>query len=105
MNLEELTECAIDAKVAIANHETRIGSLEEIVKDIRDINLSIKEIALELKQTRTDLSEITSDVKTLKEEPKKNWTTFKTSIISAIGGVIGTAIIGGIVALIIYGAK
>lgn len=105
MNLEELTECAIDAKVSIANHETRIGTLEETVKDIRDITLSVRELAFSLKQTNENVETLTDEVRNIKEEPKKSWTTLKTAIISAIGGTIGTAIVGGIAALIIYAAK
>ena len=101
MDNEELTKCAIDSKICLANHETRITNLEETVKDIKDLTQVTSELAYCYKDLTAKYGDLNETVKTLAEAPQKKWVVLRTAIISSIGGSIGTGIIAGIVALIL----
>lgn len=104
MNPEFAENFVMDTKVSLANHETRIVTLEETVKDIKDLTMSVREIALNQRAMDEKIDDLSQTVRSITEEPKKNWSTLKASIISALGGALGTGIISGIVALIVNNA-
>lgn len=101
MDNEELTKCAIDAKIALANHETRITNLEETVKDIKDLTQVTSELAYCYKDLSSKYGDLNDTVKALAEAPQQKWVVIRTAILSGIGGTIGTGIIAGILAIIL----
>lgn len=108
MNPEFTDTFIIDTKTSLASHESRIITLEETVKDIKELTLSVREIALNQKVMNDKIDEnqksmnekidgLSTQVKEVTDAPKKNWVTIRTAILSSVGGAIGT----GIIALLI----
>ena len=93
MNPEFTDTFVIDTKTSLANHETRLITIEETVKDIKDLTLSVREIALNQKAMDEKIDGLTTQVKEVVDTPKKNWITIRTAILSSLGGAIGTGII------------
>lgn len=108
MNPEFTNEFIIETKTSLTNHESRLTTLEETVKDIKDLTLSVREIALNQKTMNDKIDEnqksmndkidgLSVQVKEVTDAPRKNWITIRTAILSSVGGAIGT----GIIALLI----
>lgn len=101
MNQETLDSFVMETKLDLSNHETRLITLEETVKDIRDLTMSVHDLAQAQQRMSENLDTLSMAIEEIKEAPKKNWNTLKASIISALGGAIGTGLITAGAALII----
>ena len=77
----------------------RIGALEKALENQNKLALSVEKMALNMEQMIKEQKKQGEELEELKSAPAKNWNTVKTSILSAIGGALGTAII----ALLVYG--
>ena len=81
-------------EICLTEYGVRLMRIEEAAKDLRSLAESVHELAFKQGNVEEKLDEMAQSVEELKDAPKKSWTTFKTAIISAIGGAIGTGIIG-----------
>ena len=102
-------------EICLTEYGVRLMKVEDNAKEIKELAMSVKEIAITQKNMGSNFDEkfetltnsivsITNDVKSITDEPRKAWSTLKTSIISAVGGSVSTAIIG-LLAYAIYSAK
>lgn len=58
MDIEKLYEEVVDMKVTLQNHEQRLITVEEAVKDNHKIATNVEIIAVEFKHMRNDMSEL-----------------------------------------------
>lgn len=77
----------------------RITVLEKAFEQQNKLVLSVEKMALTMQQMVTEQQKQGERLEELEKVPIKNWNTVKSSILSAIGGALGTAIIG----LIVFG--
>ena len=77
----------------------RIGAVEKALENQNKLALSVEKMALNMEQMLKEQKKQGEELEELKNAPVKNWNTVKTSILSALGGALGTAII----ALVVYG--
>ena len=77
----------------------RISTLEKALEKYNDLVLSVQKIANNMELMLKEQKKQGEELEELKNVPIKNWNTVKSSILSAIGGALGTAIIG----LIVFG--
>ena len=89
----------IDAEQARQNK--RIGEMEDTMKQYVALTLSVEKMAMSIEQMVKEQKRQGERLEELESAPVKNWNTVKASILSAVGGVIGTAIISAIVYSII----
>lgn len=89
----------IDAEQARQNK--RITAMEDAMKQYVTLTLSVEKMAMSIEQMVKEQKRQGERLEELESAPVKNWNTVKASILSAIGGVIGTAIIAAIVYSII----
>lgn len=89
----------IDAEQARQNK--RIGEMEDAMKQYVALTLSVEKMAMSIEQMVKEQKRQGERLEELESAPVKNWNTVKASILSAVGGVIGTAIISAIVYSII----
>jgi len=119
MNPEFTDTFILDTQKNITNHEIRITTLEETVKDIKALTQATSELAFNQKsmnekidanqksmndkidanqESMTEkIDELTTSVQAIVDEPKKNWITIRTAILSSVGGAIGTGIIAWLI--------
>ena len=81
-------------EVCLTEYGVRLMKIEEASKDLKILAESVHELAFKQGNIEEKLDGLTDSVQTLAEAPRKNWGTFKTAIISSIGGAVGTGIIG-----------
>lgn len=79
----------------------RIGILEDTMKQYVTLTISVERLATSIDQMVQEQKRQGEKLEELEKVPVKNWNTFKASILSAIGGAIGMAIIGVIAYAII----
>lgn len=89
----------IDAEQSRQNK--RITAMEDAMKQYVTLTLSVEKMAMSIEQMVKEQKRQGERLEELESAPVKNWNTVKASILSAIGGVIGTAIIAAIVYSII----
>ena len=77
----------------------RTTVLEKAFEQYNKLVLSVEKIALNMELMLKEQKKQGEELEALKNEPIKNWNTLKSSILSAIGGALGTAIIG----LVVFG--
>lgn len=75
----------------------RIGILEDTVKQQVTLTISVEKLATSIDQMVQEQKRQGERLEELEKIPVKNWNTVKASILSAIGGAIGAAIIGSII--------
>ena len=92
-------------EICLTEYGVRLMKIEEAAKDLRSLAESVHELAFNQRNMDEKLDTLTSSVTEIKEAPKKNWSALKASIISAVGGAIGTGLIGVICHLIMTNAK
>lgn len=97
MNPEFTDTFILDTQKNMANHEIRITTLEETVKDIKALTQATNELAFNQKSMNDKIDELTTTVQAIVDEPKKNWITVRTAILSSVGGAIGTGIIAWLI--------
>ncbi len=97
MNENFTDSFVLDTKTSLTNHEMRIGTLEETVKDIKALTQATHELAFTQKAMNEKIDDLSETVKSIVEQPKKNWVTLRTAIISSVGGAIGTGIIAWLI--------
>lgn len=113
--IEQIREKTQKDEICLTEFGVRLMKVEDTAKLISELVLTVKELAVNQKNQGDNFNEkldvLTDNIQTIgdkveaiSDEPKKNWSTFKTSLISTIGGVIGTAIIG-FLAYMIYASK
>ena len=90
-------------EICLTEYGVRLMRIEEVAKDVKILAESVHEMAFNQRSMDEKLDELSTNVKEIKDTPSKNWTTLKTAIISAVGGAIGTGLIGLIAHLIING--
>lgn len=111
MNPEFTDTFILDTQKNIANHEIRITTLEETVKDIKALTQATNELAFNQKSMNDKIDanqksmtekidELTTTVQAIVDEPKKNWITVRTAILSSVGGAIGTGIIAWLITVL-----
>lgn len=77
----------------------RIKKLEDDMQEQLDLVRAVDRMSINMESMLKEQVKQGEEIKELKEVPMKNWNTVKSSILSAIGGALGTAIIG----LIVFG--
>lgn len=77
----------------------RIGALEKALEQQNKLALAVEKMAINMESMLKEQKKQGEELEELKNAPIKNWNTVKASILSAIGGALGTAIIG----LIVFG--
>ena len=77
----------------------RISALEKAFEQHNKLALAVEKMAINMEQMLKEQKKQGEELDELKNAPVKNWNTIKTSILSAIGGALGTVII----ALIVFG--
>lgn len=113
--IEQLREKLEKHEICLTEYGVRLMKVEDTAKLISELVLTVKELAINQKNQGENFNEkfdaltdsinaITNDVKIITDEPRQTWSKLKTSIISAVGGSIGTAIIG-FLAYMIYAWK
>ena len=119
MNADFTDTFILDTQKSLANHEIRVTNLEETVKDIKALTQTVSELVYGLKsmndkidinqQTITEkcdanqqaIEELKTDIQDIKDKPHKDWVLVRTSILSSIGGLIGSGVIAWIISIII----
>ena len=81
-------------EVCLTEYGVRLMKIEEASKDLKSLAESVHELAFKQGNIDEKLDGLTKSVETLAEAPKKNWSTFKTAVISSVGGAVGTGVIG-----------
>lgn len=118
MNADFTDTFILDTQKSLANHEIRVTNLEETVKDIKDLTQTVSELVYGLKsmndkidinqQTITEkcdanqqaIEELKTDIQDIKDKPHNDWVLVRTSILSSIGGLIGSGVIAWIISII-----
>ena len=100
MSPERAESFIIEMKSDLTNHEQRITTLEETVKDIKALTEATNELAINQKNMNEKIDDLTTSVKEIVDEPKKNWITVRTAILSSIGGAVGTGVIAWIISIV-----
>lgn len=106
--IEQIREKAQKDEICLTEFGVRLMKVEDTAKLMNELVLTVKELAVNQKNQGDNFNEkldvLTDNIQTIgdkveaiSDEPKKNWSAFKTSLISVIGGIIGTAIVGAIV--------
>lgn len=96
--------------VSLAEHEQRLTVSEHRVKDleaetkvIQELALSVRELAMNMKQMMEEQKEQGTRLKTLEEEPAKQWASTKKALWNAFLGAIGSTIaMAGVYAMAQY---
>lgn len=92
--LELIREKLERHEICLTEYGGRLMRIEEASKDLKSLAESVHEMAFNQRAMDGKLDELTVSVETLKDAPKKTWSAFKTAVISAIGGAVGTGVIG-----------
>lgn len=100
MSPERAESFIIEMKSDLTNHEQRITTLEETVKDIKALTEATNELAINQKNMNEKIDDLTTSVKEIVDAPKKNWITVRTAILSSIGGAVGTGVIAWIISIV-----
>lgn len=75
----------------------RLSELEDAMKQYMTLTISVEKLALSVEQMVKEQKRQGEKIEELEEAPVKNWNTIKASILSAIGGALGAALISAIV--------
>jgi hypothetical protein len=75
----------------------RLNILEESMKQYVTLTLSVEKMAISIEQMVKEQQKQGEKLEELENAPVKNWNTIKASILSALGGALGTALISAIV--------
>ncbi len=78
----------------------RIDALENSVEKITDLTLAVNRMAVNMEQMVSEQKAVSDRLKAIEDEPKETMKTVRASVLSAIGGAVGMAIIAGIIAFI-----
>lgn len=81
-------------EICLTEYGVRLMKIEEAAKDIKLLAESVHEMAYDQRSINEKLDDLSNSVTEIKDAPKKDWGTFKTAVISAVGGAIGTGVIG-----------
>ena len=71
----------------------RIGNLETALENQNKLALAVEKMAINMESMLKEQQKQGERLEELEKVPVKNWNTVKTSILSAIGGAIGTGIL------------
>ena len=71
----------------------RINAFEEALKQQNQIAIAVEKMAMNMEQMLKEQMKQGERLEELEKTPAKKWNTVTTSILSAIGGAIGAAII------------
>ena len=74
----------------------RIGALEVAFENQNKLALAVEKMAINMESMLKEQQKQGDRLEELEKIPVKNWNTVKASILSAIGGAIGTGIIASI---------
>lgn len=75
----------------------RLGILEETVKQFTTLTISIEKLAVNMENMLTEQKKLGEKLDEIENAPARNWNALKSSILAAIGGVIGTAIVAAVI--------
>lgn len=75
----------------------RIATVEEAVKENSKLIIAVHELATSVKNMQEEQKKQGEKLEELEQLPAKNWNTLKSSILAAIGGAVGTAIVAAII--------
>lgn len=100
----------METKVALENHEQRLGALEKdidhlsaLTSSIQEMGMSVNRLAINMEHMVTEQKEQGERIKTLEQVPTDNWNSVrKTTITTIVSGVIG-ALVGALLLLIANG--
>ena len=81
-------------EICLTEYGVRLMKIEEASRDLRSLAESVHEMAYNQRTMDTKLDELSESVAEIKNAPKKTWSTFKTALVSSIGGAVGTGVIG-----------
>ena len=82
-----------------ARQNKRISNLEVAFETQNKLALSVEKMAINMESMLKEQQKQGERLEELEKVPVKNWNVVKSSILSAIGGALGT----GVIVLIIYG--
>lgn len=100
MNAEEVAVKIAEHDNRIRVSEHRIDDLEEQQKQMQSLTLSVQELAFSVKNMVTEQKEQSERLRSLEDEPKKNWNSMKTSALTTITGSFVGAIVGALITLV-----
>lgn len=90
-----------DWKIVLERHEQRLKTLERDIKELQDIRFELKamsetlvELATEMKYTNEHLVRNEEKIDLIEKQPKMRMQQIATAIISALAGVIISAVAG-----------
>lgn len=75
----------------------RIAIVEESVNEFNKLVLQIERIAVSIQQMTAEISKQGERLESIESKPGKRWETLVGGIVGAIAGVIGAAIVAGVI--------
>lgn len=75
----------------------RLCVLEETVKQFTSLTISVEKMAVSMENMFEEQKKQGKKLDEIENAPAKNWNTLKASVLSAIGGAVGAAIIAAII--------
>lgn len=118
MNADFTDTFILDTQKSLANHEIRLTTVEDKVEDIKALTQTVSELVYGLKSindkidvnqmaitekcdaNQQAINEIKTDIQDIKDKPRKDWLLVRTSILSGIGGLIGSGVLAWIISII-----
>ena len=92
-----------DLKIAIERHEQRINPLEKEIKELHDIRIELRTmsemlvaLASEMKHANEHLARNERKIDLIESQPKIRLHQIIAAIVSALSGVLVSAVIGGL---------
>lgn len=75
----------------------RIGIMEQEIKETNKLIIAVNKLASAIEGMQKEQKEQGERLKKIEQVPADNWKVVKSSILSAIGGVVGTAIVAAVI--------
>lgn len=101
------TDTDVDVRVTLENHGTRLGAVENQVKElttvynaIQKLTLSVNELATNMKHMLEEQKEQGQRIKALESEPAERWNSAKKTVLTSVISTVAGAVAVGIIMLI-----
>lgn len=83
-----------------ARASKRITIVENEVRESNKLIIAVNKLASAIEGMQRELGQQGERIEKIEQIPADNWKVLKSSILSAIGGVIGTAIVAAIISFV-----
>lgn len=100
IKLQETEDRSKSNTKRLDEHDAKFKDVDSKLEDIHELTYSIKEIATEVKLMREDVNKLDIRVGDIEKEPAQDYKDTKKAIRNQIICTIASAIIGGLIALI-----